>query len=274
MNPGTHAIQAIATTARGGMAFGWHAVEPSIDLTDAMTTVLEDDPKNWPAEYYISGFTYQRFDQPATGSTSGIWDWRPRRAWLKGQRIYDAGPFEQAARVFRQHGYPFAAEQILIAQRADARRATGSRRTPIGRMVDLVYGRVLGYGYRPSRVLWLLALLLALVSATLYLPAAQATMRTSDERGDVYATTGLITADPSVTGDVCGDGHVRCFQPVLYAIDTVVPLVSLDQRSTWYPNPHAPWGTALQWWLNIATVVGWLLSSIFLLSFARMARSA
>jgi hypothetical protein len=274
MNPGTHAIQAIATTARGGMAFGWHAVTPSIDLTDATTTVLEDDPKKWPAEFYISGFSYQRFDAPGVGTTSGIWDWRPRRAWLKKQVVYDAGPYEQAARVFRQHGYAYPAEQILIAQRADARRAPGSRRTVVGRTLDAAYGWVLGYGYRPGRVLWLLAMLLTLVSATLYLPAAQATMRASDERGDVYGTTGLLTPDPAVAGDVCGDGHVRCFQPVLYAIDTVVPLVSLDQRSTWYPNPHSPWGTALQWWLNIATVVGWLLSSIFLLSFARMARSA
>jgi hypothetical protein len=25
--------------------------------------------------------------------------------------------------------------------------------------------------------------------------------------------------------------------PALYAIDTVIPLISLDQRSTWYPDP-------------------------------------
>jgi hypothetical protein len=256
------------------MAFGWTSVQPSVDLTDATTTVLEDDPTNWPETFYISGFAYERFDVPSAGSTSRIWDWRPRRAWLKRQGLYDAGPFEQAARVFRQHGYAYAAEQILIAQRADARRAPGGRRTVVGRTLDAAYGWVLGYGYRPGRVLWLLALLLALVSATLYLPAAQATLRTADERGDVYGTTGLLTSDPSVGPDPCGDGHVRCFQPVLYAVDTVVPLVSLEQRSTWYPNPHAPWGTALEWWLNIATVVGWLLSSIFLLSFARMARSA
>jgi hypothetical protein len=24
--------------------------------------------------------------------------------------------------------------------------------------------------------------------------------------------------------DTCGDGEVRCFSPVLYAIDTVIPL--------------------------------------------------
>ena len=49
MNPDGHAVQAIATTARGGMALGWTSVAPSVDFTDAATTVLEDDPANWPA---------------------------------------------------------------------------------------------------------------------------------------------------------------------------------------------------------------------------------
>jgi hypothetical protein len=34
------------------------------------------------------------------------------------------------------------------------------------------------------------------------------------------------------------------------------------------------WGTVVDTWLNIATLLGWVLSSIFLLSFTRLARSA
>jgi len=40
---------------------------------------------------------------------------------------------------------------------------------------------------------------------------------------------------------------VRCFSPVLYAIDTVIPLISLEQRSTWYPDPHVRDGTLTLW---------------------------
>jgi hypothetical protein len=72
--------------------------------------------------------------------------------------------------------------------------------------------------------------------------------------------------------DTCGDGEIRCFNPVLYAIDTVIPLISLGQRSTWYPDAQAPYGTVMQWWLNIATIVGWILSTIFALSMANLAR--
>lgn len=60
---------------------------------------------------------------------------------------------------------------------------------------------------------------------------------------------------------------------MLYAIDTVVPLITLDQRSTWYPDPNAPGGELMLWWLNIATLLGWLLLSIFVLSLTRLSRS-
>ena len=54
-------------------------------------------------------------------------------------------------------------------------------------------------------------------------------------------------------------------------VDTVVPF---GLRSTGYPNRAAPWVTPVDTWLNIATLLGWVLSSIFLLSFTRLARTA
>jgi len=44
--------------------------------------------------------------------------------------------------------------------------------------------------------------------------------------------------------DPCGDGQIRCFDALLYGIDTVIPIVDLSHLSTWYPNPHAPTGGA------------------------------
>ncbi|HEX6873393.1 MAG TPA: hypothetical protein VF163_20030 [Micromonosporaceae bacterium] len=278
LNAGGHAVQAVSATVRGGMSLGWRAVSPSVDLTDAATTVLADDPRTWPARFVVAGFRYDRFDLPAGASDLDIWDWRGRTRWLRRQSLYDAGPYEQAARVFRQHGYTYGAEQMLIAQRTHARRATRRGSAP-RRWLNAVYGWTVGYGFRPGRVLWLLVLLMALVTASLMVPAAQSTLRASDE-GEVFSTTGPVPdeAGPAVRDakeqpDGCANGRIRCFHPVLYAIDTVMPLVSLDQRSTWYPNPNQPWGWLMQWWLNLATVAGWLLSSIFLLSIARLARS-
>ena len=279
-----HAIEAISTTVRGGIDLGWKTVSPSVDFTDATTTFLADDPATWPERFTIAGLTYERFEKPQGAQAMRIWDQAARCAWLSRQTEFESGPYEQAAMVFRQHGYVAEAERILIARRKHARRVGGSSAKWPLRAIDGLYATI-GYGYRPTRVLWVLAVLLVLVAASLILPAGQATLRASDSSGDVYSTSGLMrtatrpaapvpgTMRSPPRADSCGDGQVRCFSPVLYAIDTVVPLISLDQRSTWYPDPEAPGGQFMLWWLNLATLLGWLLSSIFVLSLARLSRS-
>lgn len=280
-----HAIEAVSATARGGIDLGWKTVSPSVDFTDATTTFLADDPATWPERFVIAGFTYERFDSPQGTRLGKVWDQAARAAWLGRQAEFESGPYEQAAKVFRQHGYTTEAEQILIAQRRHAGQVSRSSVMWPRRLIDAVYATI-GYGYRPSRVLWALAVLLVLVIVSLELPAAQATLRASNGNGQVYAPNGLLIASarPRVPGappgshgsarsDACGDGEVRCFSPVLYAIDTVVPLISLDQRTTWFPDPNVRGGQLVLWWLNLATLLGWLLSSIFVLSLARLSRS-
>ena len=268
------AIRAESGVFRGGMDLGWAAITPAINVTDATTTVLQDDPSAWPERIYIAGFSYERFDAPRGGLASReIWDWKRRHAWLRKQPEFDAGPYEQAARVFRQHGYAHGAEQLLIRQRSDARQEEGRTRSRLTSVIDWVFDWTVGYGYRPGRVLWLMVTLLALVTATLALPGVQQTMRASDQ-GVVFTLNGPLNVDSRAAGlDPCGGGQVRCFNPLLYAVDTVVPLIALDQRATWYPDRYVTGGQVVEWWLNLATLAGWLLSSIFLLSFARLARN-
>ncbi len=286
--PGPHgpgeepdAIEAISATIRSGMDLGWKSISPRVDFTNTRTSFLADDPDTWPSRYVIVGFTYDRFEQPQ-GVARWPWDHAARAAWLNRQAIYDAGPYEQAARVFREHGYISGAEAILIAQRRHARGVIAGPGVRLRRTLDRAYSVTVGYGHRPRRVLWLLAILLILVIASLEAPATQATMRATTSAGLVFSTRGPAPGAgpgsparaPAARSDPCGGGQVRCFNPVLYAIDTVVPLVSLDQRSTWYADPSLRYGAFMQWWLNAATLLGWLLSSIFVLSLARLSRAA
>jgi hypothetical protein len=274
------AIEAISATIRSGMDLGWKSISPRVDFTNTRTSFLADDPGTWPSRYVIVGFVYDRFEQPQ-GATRWPWDHAARADWLSRQAIYDAGPYEQAARVFREHGYIAGAEAILIAQRRHARRVMTGRLVPLRQGLDKAFSATVGYGYRPRRVLWLLAILLVAVIASLEIPATQATMRATTPAGLVFSTHGPAPGAgpagparvPAARSDACGGGVVRCFNPVLYAIDTVVPLVSLEQRSTWYPDPSLRFGAFMQWWLNAATLLGWLLSSIFVLSLARLSRA-
>jgi hypothetical protein len=281
-NEQPNAIEAISATIRGGMDLGWRSIPPSVDFTNTRTSFVADDPTRWPSRFVISGLTYELFEKPACANSVKTWDERSRCEWLRKQATYDAGPYEQAARVFRQHGYSDRAEEILIAQRREARKTFNGPSAGLRSAWDAAYSATVGYGYRPGRVLLALAVLLILVTVSLEIPAARATMRATTPAGVVYSLHGLVTdTGTSVTAaaggtshpDACGDGEVRCLTPVLYAIDTVIPLVSLDQRSTWYPDPHVRGGMFMQWWLDLATMFGWLLSSIFVLSLARLARS-
>ena len=291
------ALEAYSATVRGGMHLAWRRIAPDINLTGASTSTLADDVETWPERYTLTGFTYERFEAVRPGRAAHAWDGTARREWLRRQQEFDAGTYEHAARVFRQHGYQREAEDLLIAQRRDAARAVARRPgtsrfgAALHHARSALFGWTVGYGYRPGRVLWMLAALLFAVTVTVLLPDAKATFRATDPAGNVYATTGrlvTVAAPDGVTNaqsfavpaarapasDPCGDGQVRCFNPVFYAVDTVVPLVTLGQRSTWYPNRAAPWGAVVDTWLNIATLLGWVLSSIFLLSFTRLARTA
>jgi hypothetical protein len=282
-----HAIEAISTVIRGGIYMASASISAGVDFTNATTTFLVDDPGNWPARFIISGFAYDRFDQPRGNSSGPPWDHAARCAWLGRQAAFDAGPYEQAARVFRQHGYSSGAKAILIAQQRHARRTITGRWALPRRALDTAFGITVSYGYRPGRALWLLAILVALVASSLLLPGPLATMRATAS-GTVYSTHGPLpspgtaataaqrptTAGVSqATADACGNGEVVCFNPLLYAIDTVIPVISLDQRSTWRPDTGVQDGTFMQWWLDVATILGWLFSSIFVLSLAGLARS-
>jgi hypothetical protein len=276
-----HAIEAISAAVRGGMDLGWETASPSVDFTDLTTTFLADDPATWPPRFTIAGLTYDRYETPQGAAPKPLWDQAARCAWLNRQTHFDSGPYEQAARVFRQYGYTSQAEQILIAQQKACRKVGRPTAAWPRRIADMLYA-IIGYGYRPWRVLVLLAVLLALVAASLKIPATQATLRANNGSGAIYTTSGplIITAAPGAVrrngsphANSCGDGEVRCFSPILYAVDTVIPLISLDQRSTWYPDTSVPDGGLVLWWLNLATLLGWLLSSIFVVSLARLSRS-
>jgi hypothetical protein len=294
-----HAIEAEGLVSRGGMYLGWARVAPSVNLTGAQTTTLADDPDTWPAEFLIRGFTYERFG-PLTSASPPNWDAGPRIAWLARQSSFEAGPYEHAARVFREHGHLSAAEEVLISQRRHARQAATQQagagpRIRLWALMDRLYS-LFGYGYRPGRAGWPLVALLMAVFVVLLVPSGAATMRATDPSGNVYTPTGrLVTvspAGPAASGtlpdrvgdystnadarpapDPCGDGQVRCFNAFFYSIDTVVPLVSMGQRATWYPDTHTPSGEFMMWFLNIATLLGWVLSSVLVFSFARLARS-
>ncbi|HEV7827082.1 MAG TPA: hypothetical protein VGP02_19500 [Mycobacteriales bacterium] len=263
------AFEAISAVVRSGIDLGWRIRDGAVDFTDARTGYLADDPAvDWPRRAYLSGFVYERFAPPSFREGGGVSDARTRGAWLARLEPYDPRPWEQVARVLRAGGDHSGAEDVLIAQRRRARQLEQRRWR---RIVDRLLDGTVRYGYRPQRALAIMLVLVAAVAVSLAVPAARATMRATDPSGVVFTPDGPAERAGAAPPGACGGGRVRCFQPVLYALDTVVPIIDLKQRSTWYPSRDRG-GTPMEWFLNACTMLGWAASTVFALSFTRLGR--
>jgi hypothetical protein len=272
------AFEAISATIRGGVGLGW-TIDGAVDFTDAHTSYLADRSRqDWPSQRsYLTGFTYERY-APLTMQGSGEWHWKSRAAWLsrsdpaaRGQPG-DPGPWEQAARTLKSHGDAAGSEKLLMEYlRTKRKRRAGRFHSRFVRGLDRVFNDWFrGYGYRPLRALLPLALLIIVVTATLLPDSESQLMRTADPAGVVYTPRGQLSMIESGQSPVetCGKGKVRCFNPLLYAIDTVVPVVDLKQRTVWSPSVDAG-GKPMLYWLNAATLAGWAISSLLVVGLAR-----
>ena len=103
-------------------------------------------------------------------------------------------------------------------------------------------------------------------------PGVQERIRAIDQNALVFTPTGArpLSAEQDPPGE-CGNGDVRCLSPFFYAVDTVVPLIDLHQRSTWYPVTERN-GVLLGWLLNLCTIFGWVASTVFAVSLTRLGR--
>jgi hypothetical protein len=269
------AIEAISAAVRSGIGLGWRVPAGAVDLTDTHTTFLADDPEtDWPDRSYLSGFRYERFAPLDMRRGHGEWDAAVRGRWLARVQPDDPRPWEQVARVLRSNGDHRGAENVLIAQRRQARRsrrAAGGSRWRV--LFDWLMDVTVRYGNRPERALVALVLLVVAVTLSLVPAPLRDTMRTADQGGYVYSPDGPLGPryNEAAPSKPCGGGEVRCFNPLLYAIDTVVPIIDLHQRSTWYPSREHG-GRWMEWWLNLCTILGWTASTIFAISLTRLGR--
>jgi hypothetical protein len=272
------AFEAISATFRGGVGLGW-SIDGAVDFTDAHTTYLADRPtQDWPAHRsYLSGFSYERY-AAISMQGSGEWEWKARARWLQNcdpaasDEPGDPGPWEQAAQTLKNHGDSGGSEQLLMAYlRTKRQRRLGWFRFGLLRGLDRIFNDwFLGYGYRPLRALIPLALLVVAVAGPLLPAHANHVMRATDPAGVVYTPQGELSLVESgkAPRDTCGKGKVRCFNPWLYAVDTVVPIVDLKQRSAWSPTSDAG-GELMLAWVNTATLAGWAISSLLVVGLAR-----
>lgn len=205
-----------------------------IDLRAARIASVRDA---WPGLAYkvkIDGLAY---DTIAPVGTSA------RVAWVAGaDEGFMPQPYEQLATVLRRSGRDDDARQVAIT-REQARQET--LRWP-GKLLGRFLGATVGYGYKPGQGCWWLA--------------------------------GLFLIDWFVFTWGKENGHLRAigdrpvkppeFHVSLYALDHVLPVIELGQRSYWSATGF------FQYWQTGSDLAGWLLVTVILGAVtARLVRS-
>jgi hypothetical protein len=218
-NPGEVAADLTRTVSTAMYLLPRTPPDGAIDLTNAQTGSFHDDPQTWPLRIMLRGFAYDKLENDTTSL-------RSRLAWLKRSgEGYAPGPYDQLAGAYRRAGRAEAARRVAIAKEQERR----TEQSWPGKVWNWLLYLTVGYGYRN----WLAG---AWLGALLVLGGA------------VYASSYPAHMHPAAP-------VVPAFQPVIYTLDVLVPVVNFGQQQAWIPQGPA---LVLSWLL---TAAGWILTT-------------
>ncbi len=129
---------------------------------------------------------------------------------------------------------------------------------------------LVGYGYRPFRVLWVLAFLWITASALAHLAwdagdfAPNSDVILSTQAWQALAEDPLVQNPAKEWSDTNGKGRdYETFSALAYGFDVVVPIVTIGQEAAWAPSTtRGPWGSRLWWARWFLSVLGWIVTAV------------
>lgn len=191
-------------------------IDGLVDLRQATVDHFVDDPDLWPDQIALDGFRYGTLEPHLPA--------RERLNWLdRDPQNHQSQQYEQLASVYNALGQNTNARAVLYAR--ERRERAG--KSMLGRVWGILQDVTVAYGYRPWRaVLWMLALLVA---------------------GSV---TFALNPPPPLSV-----GQAPHFNPVIYALDLLLPVVDLGQKHAFNP------AGALQWFSYLLIAAGWILAT-------------
>jgi hypothetical protein len=205
-----------------------------VDFTHAQVGVYLDDETTWPTTLILRGFVYDSLYEDTKISVAA------RLRWLdRDSAGYAPQPYEQLAAVYRRAGRDDDARKVAIAKQ---RRRRDTLNWP-GKLWSGLLRWTVGYGYRTWQAgLWLLGLLA--VGATVFAWAYPGEMALAKKPGD----------------------PLPAFQPWIYSLDVLLPVVNLHQEEFWIPQGVA------RWWAWFSILAGWLLTTVVVAAISGLLR--
>ncbi|HEY5395955.1 MAG TPA: hypothetical protein VIL16_11220 [Trebonia sp.] len=197
------------------------------DFRNSQFANIRDEGASWPQRLRLSGLSYGELAPPLSAAV--------RVGWLRRDADgYHPRNYETLAAMYRNSGDDAAARRVLLARERERR----AHLPWYGKAWSWLQEVTVGYGYRPLRAAaWLLAFLAA---------------------GTV--AFGLHHPPP-----LAGVPH-PAFNPFIYALDLLIPLVDLGQRSAY--DPQGP----QRWLAYLLIAVGWIFVTTIAAGIARVLR--
>ena len=231
----------------------------SLDLKSAFIRVLVDSEETWPPSttgskgairhvIHLDGFTYERF-----GGIAPI-DAEARKKWLKCQPAahmshdFKPQPFEQVIKVLKNMGHPEEARRLAIERQGFLvrRRLSNSRSQKRGRVRALprylwesTLGLLIGHGYKPLRILVIMAAVGVLFGFYYKLAAEKGIFAPRDSQ--VFTQAAFQKCRDRAGGwTTCAEAEPTFaeysqFNPWVYSFNVLLPVVDLYQEKNWVP---------------------------------------
>ena len=236
--------------------FRWlNRLRGAVDLSGMQVPVMCDDSESWEGargRLVLDGFAYGALGGGAPTDAA------TRIAWLDLQVDLHLGsdfrpqPWEQLIAVLRAMGHPDDARAVAIAKQHRLRRSGKLSRGAA--LFHRLYGALMGYGYRPLRLLG--------AAAGLWLACALAYWAAANP-GWFGSDVPLIQPATRVSGQATATAYAS-FEPLVYSADVLLPVIDFGYHSEWRPAVADSEGRPLLWgrllrylyWFEIA--FGWV----------------
>ena len=222
--------------------------------------------RNWSSDNSCSadGFRYQKIKNNDDGNN----DWKAGLDWLKHLQKSDEGnfspqPYQQLMKVYRSMGHTNWARKIGF-ELEKSRSKKFKRGELRWRVWYFILWATIGYGYKPFRFLGCAVMLLALGwfvfsighDGIISLPdkATPSFLKNEWIPSDVEAQIYLATSQEK------GAVHYPPFNPFIYSLESIFPVLPLGQLEQWHPSNG--WITGVRYCL---TVIGSSLLAILAL---------
>ena len=280
----------------------------SLDLKSAYIRVLLDSKETWPLSHvsarggvrhviHLDGFTYDRFGGLAPTDAA------LRKQWLKCQPIahmahdFRPQPFEQVIKVLKNMGHPEEARRLalqregfLVRRRLFGQDQKRSQLRALPRFLwDSTVGLLIGHGYKPLRLLIIMAVV-GVMFGFYYRLAAEKGIFVPRDSQVITAEVFKPCREPRSGGWTrCGDvveafKEYPQFNPWVYSFNVLLPVVDLYQEKNWVPMrekvPFEVGGFALavpDWGTNglvlTELVFGWIASLLAVAAFSGLVKT-